>query len=434
MDLSTTYSLLNPVELYSDYIAQNAVVKEINRHLHSTILLNLNMLKLTMSPRKRSKRHRAIPLKLQLPISLNSTSDADYGEQQRGMLADNLRSLIRQEDSGKYSCSDYLNITPWQDNMYQLMKKPKVENEVYALSSMDTKSTFHHTPTTTATSIGTVQASARIDEYCREQIVEWSFRVVDYFRIDREVVSVSLSYLDRFLATCTCDRTSFKLAATTTLHLAVKLLYPCKLADLGILSDLSRGEFDMQDVCRMEGTILHSLEWNLHPPTPIAISSIFLDYFFATRVVSFTCNDLDDIYDVSSFFCELSVCDYYFVLMRPSTIALAAILNALEGMFGPHNTVSIGIIQAAHKFGLGTSEDLASTRSRLWELYERSEECALHNDTTNEEEHQSPTWHSGIFVKKQSTLSSPVSVSKPCHSATDFTYSTQDVKVRNESW
>jgi hypothetical protein len=74
---------------------------------------------------------------------------------------------------------------------------------------------------------------------------------------------------------------SNKLAATTTLHLPLKLLYPYKLEDLGILSDLSRGEFDMQDSSKMEALIIHTLSWNFHLPTPIAFASIFLDYFFS---------------------------------------------------------------------------------------------------------------------------------------------------------
>jgi Cyclin, N-terminal domain/Cyclin, C-terminal domain len=342
--------------------------------------------------------------------------EPDFGSQ-AGILADNFHAMLRQERSGKYECTDYLSVAGWQGNVYQMMKKPKFEMQPSHGSS---------SPTTTTTT--------RIDEFCREQIVEWSFRVVDYFRIDREVVAVSLSYLDRFLATCRCDRTSFKLAATTTLHLAVKLLYPCKLADLGILSDLSRGEFDMKDVCSMESHILHTLAWNLHPPTAVAFSAIFLDYFFASRVVSISSTDLDDVYDVSSFFSELAVCDYYFLLVRSSTIALAAILDALEGMYGPENSLSVDIIEAARELHMGVPHDLMAARNRLWELYERSEECALHNDTVSDED-PTITGHGSIFVKKKpSTLCSPVSVSKPCHSATDFHCSSHEIMIRNESW
>jgi hypothetical protein len=367
------------------------------------------MLKLTMNPRKRSKRIRNAQHRLRLP------NGSEHGEEQgmleRGMIADNLHALVIQETSGKYACADYLRANAWYQKAFQPPTTPNIDMPLPV-------------------------SKTQIDEYCREQIVEWSFRVVDYFRIDREVVAVSLSFLDRFLAKHPCDRASFKLAATTTLHLAVKLLYPCKLADLGILSDLSRGEFNMHDVAKMEGNILRSLDWNLHPPTSIAFATLFLDYFFASRVVSLSNTDLGDIYDVSSFFSELAVCEYSFLSRRPSAIAIAAILNALEGMFGPDNHVAPEIIKAVHELGIVIQQDLLVPRDRLWQLYERSEECALHNDKSTEEKQQD-AWQGGsIFVKKVSTLS-PISITKPCHSS-DYMDVVEPTKPtagrRNGSW
>lgn len=372
------------------------------------------MLKLTMCPRKRSKRYRAIPHRLRMPSTSRLETEEPEMDQWRA-LSDNLRAMLKQEASGKYSCSDYLCSTAWQE--IQLIKKPKYNSS-------------QQSPRNAVMSV----ANARIDEYCREQIVEWSFRVVDYFHIDREVVAVSLSFLDRFLGKCLCDRSTFKLAATTALNLAVKILYPCKLADLGILSDLSRGEFDMKDVAEMEARMLDSLSWNLHPPTAMAFAVIFLDYFFASRVVTISRAHMEDIYDVASFFTELAVCDYSFISLRSSTVALASVLNALEGMFGQDNYLDKDILQTAQKLSFGICPDLKTARNCLWDLYERSEECALNNERGIEDDVAS-SWHGGIFVKKASTLSSPVSVSKPCHSASDFPCSPHDeVSLRNESW
>lgn len=184
----------------------------------------------------------------------------------------------------------------------------------------------------------------------------------------------------------------------------------------------------------METNILHALQWNLHPPTGAAFTSIFLDYFFASRMVTITNTDLDDVYDVSSFFSELGVCDYFFVQVRPSTIAIASILNAVEGMYGPDHSLVTDILSSAQRLRFPILQlDVAAARNRLWELYERSEECAIHNDKSRGDVH---AWshNNNIFVKKASTLSSPISVSKPCHSATDFDCSSHDLSFRNESW
>lgn len=322
--------------------------------------------------------------------------------EQKDMLADNLYALIRQESSGRYNCVDYLAFTSWNRSVYDLLKKERFA--------------------------ATQRGESRIDEYCREQIVEWSFRVVDYFRIDREVVAVSLSMLDRFLATCKCDRTTFKLAATTTLQLAVKLLHPCRLGDLGILSDLSRGEFDMADVRDMENHILKSLGWSLHPPTAISFSTLLLDYVFADRVVNMTCADIDDLHDISSFFTELALCDYFFVTMRPSAVALACILNALEGMYGERNRFSTHILAVARSLNLYTNQDLTAACHRLWELYERSEECALHNGFAAPMEEEKNPGTAGNYVNKATSQdvtmeivsTSPISVvSKPCSLTND---------------
>lgn len=339
-------------------------------------------LRLTMNPRQRKKR-------LKLPcLSVDERMDLDEHDGfdlvfESDLVLDSLEAMIQKEQGNIYTCQDYLSMSTWQ-------------TKTFLLAPRDSP---NHMP----------PSNSSIDEYCREQIAEWSFRVVDYFRIDREVVAMSMSFLDRFLATCRCDRTSFKLAATTTLHLAVKLLYPCKLADLGILSDLSRGEFDMKDVCQMESHILLTLSWHMHPPTAMSFAALFLDHFFSSRSVNIPSGDIDDIYDVAAFFTELAVLDYFFVPMKDSSIALASMLNALEGMYGPDNLLANDIVLSARSMNLGSLSDLSAARNRLWELYERSEECALHGDKPSDEDH---VWHSNIFAKKISTQLSPVSVNK----------------------
>jgi hypothetical protein len=331
--------------------------------------------------------------------------------EQMEMMADCLESLLDQERSGVYGCMDYLSMTVWQQNVYDLLEKDRFQT--------------HH------------PGDSRIDEFCREQIVEWSFRVVDYFRIDREVVAVSLSLLDRFLAVCQCDRSTFKLAATTTLHLAVKILHPCKLGELGILSDLSRGEFDMHDVASMERHILRSLNWKLHPPTPIAISTILLDYIFCQHDLNLSTADIDDLYDISSFFTELALCDYYFVGITPSVVALASLTNALEGMFGPDNKVSPVILAQAGRLNIYRQQDLSTASHRLWELYERSEECALHNNFDPMEEEKVAESATEIFVNKGPiSAGSPVSVQKPCNSMTsnELMCAMRSQALRTGSW
>ncbi len=376
------------------------------------------MLKLTMNPRKRTKRLRSFLIESPRRSSQGQTETDNEATSIRpkDLLAENLKVLMHQEESGNYDAVDYLSMTAWQHDVHELMSTKRQSFEPSPRKPFGT--------------------DARIDEYCREQIVEWSFRVVDYFRIDREVVSVSMSFLDRFLATCNCDRSTFKLAATTTLYLAVKLLHPYKLGDLGILSDLSRGEFDMMDVAEMESHILQTLSWYLTPPTAPAIAAVLLDYIFCDNHLQLPSADLDDIYDIAAFFTELAVCDYFFVSRRASTIALAAILDALEGVLGPNNVFRSHVLNAAHALGMTTThQEMVTSRNRLWELYERSEECALHSDKSHDDVSNATPANNGIFVKKASTLLSPVSVTKPCKSSSDLICASFRVNsIHNGSW
>jgi len=351
--------------------------------------------------------------------------------EQREALSDSLATLLQQERSGSYKCVDYLSMTEWRLNVYDLLEKNRLNG-----SNGPQEMQLHSQPQ--------CSGESQIDDYCREQIVEWSFRVVDYFHIDREVIVLSLSMLDRFLAICKCDRSTFKLAATTTLHVAVKLLHPYKLGELGILSDLSRGEFDMTDVALMEYHILDSLNWKLHPPTSIAFCNQLLDYFFSSQNIDMVPTDVEDLYDISSFFTELAVCDYYFVGLTQSAVAIASIVNALEGMFGPENKIAPRILKCAVKMDLYQNQDLSRETHRLWELYERSEECALHNNLDPMEEEKTPDTNTigntDTFVSKGNCgvdTGSPVSVSTAGNSLTktnEVMCAMRSQALRNGSW
>lgn len=323
------------------------------------------MVKLKMNPRKRK---------------ILSMSELD-------IMGEVVNMMLAQEEN--YPCADYLSMTQWQNSIVK------------------------------------IKGGTLIDEYCREQICEWTYRVADYFRIDREVVSVSMNYLDRFLCTRSCDRSMFKLAATTTLFMAVKVIHPHKLGELGILSDLSRGEFEMKDVADMEERILDGLKWKLHPPTAAHFSVSLLDYM----KLDLPSHETEDLYSNASFFSELAVCDYFFVTLRPSTIALACILNALEGMMHGADTV---VFEKTRRLRIPT-RDLCAARNRLWELYERSEECALHNDVRPLKPVvvvQTKPMH---MDSDASPSSSPVSVtSERCKGTTD--YWPVGKQIRNGSW
>ena len=153
----------------------------------------------------------------------------------------------------------------------------------------------------------------------------------------------------------------------------MKLHEPRKTDLMGILSDLSRGEFSMEDVIRMEREFLDALTWKLNPPTP----GVFVGHFLHLLSVPVDSEVTRSISALAAFFTELAVCDYSFVNVNSSIIAVASILNAMETIKSKEFTRKSKNAFAeliAKRFGmLQNSNHLLRIRKKLWTLYERSE-------------------------------------------------------------
>lgn len=72
--------------------------------------------------------------------------------------------------------------------------------------------------------------------------------------------------------------------------------------------------------------ILTSLNWHIHPPTSMS----FLSHLLLLLPPQVSDATKEDIYTLSRYISELSVCDSSFVEIDSSAVAFASILNALE--------------------------------------------------------------------------------------------------------
>lgn len=216
---------------------------------------------------------------------------------------------------------------------------------------------------------GSVSSSSSgvINEMWREKICEWSYQVVDHFDFNREVVSISMSYLDRYLATRTVNKKIFQLAAMTSLYLAIKLYEPGNLR-MSSLIDLSRGYFLVDHIVSMEDCILQALEWRVHPPTPFSFTREFL-MILPPEVSPEIRHDINEL---ARFLTELSVCDYYFVTKKPSSVALAAMLNAIElqGSLRQHPRIQGEFLAYLFNVGVNANDpEVVACYERLREMY-----------------------------------------------------------------
>ena len=226
----------------------------------------------------------------------------------------------------------------------------------------------------------------RVSLECREKICEWSYRVVDHFGIDREVVLTSWNFIDRFLSTQQeCNTTLFKLLAMTSLLLASKL-YGSRRLSMQYLVELSRSEFSVGHMMQMEVLLLRTLKWHVHPPTVKAVIRDLLGLLspMVDDVV------LKKVSEYAHFFAELSVYDMSLVGVEAADIALASLLNALNWIDESDlsDSVRLSFIEGACCI-LKTDhacEDIQFVEKKLWEVYSKTEECALSSATCTHEE------------------------------------------------
>jgi hypothetical protein len=173
--------------------------------------------------------------------------------------------------------------------------------------------------------------SPSVDAECRFKMAEWCYQVVDVCKFSRETVAIAMSYLDRYISTETglpalFDRKVFQLAAMTCLYTAIKIHEP-EAMETRIVSQLSRGAHTEEQITDMELEILHAVQWRMNPPTALSFIQNFLALIPG---VIMSKSDRDTVYELAKYQTELAVHEYSLVAVDASTVAFAAVMNALE--------------------------------------------------------------------------------------------------------
>ena len=222
------------------------------------------------------------------------------------------------------------------------------------------------------------QTGECIDRICREKMTRWCYQVTDFCEFRREAVAISMSYLDRFLSSSSPraqkalrSKKEYQLASMTTLYIAVKLFEPMVI-DASLLATISQGCYGEEDIIDMENEILNGLNWRMNGP----LVHDFISHFLAFLPISNDSADEDfvtEVLDIARYQADIAVSDYDLSLMNNADIALAALLNSIEG-------IEKRILSARSRFEflLSISDetgmdpfsiDVNAARSRLLELY-----------------------------------------------------------------
>ena len=267
---------------------------------------------------------------------------------------DQIRTMLRQEVTS-FGTIDYLSISH-QHNL-----------SLPCLDEVASTGSSAHCATSTTT--GSDSNSTAITEVWREKICEWCYQVIDHFDFSREIVAITMNYLDRYLATNIVNKKVFQLAAMTALFLSVKIHEPSKLS-MSSMIELSRGCFSVQQMVAMEVSLIRGLRWFLHPPTAHSYVQRFLLLVPISEMI--TANCLYEVLELSRFLVELSVIDYFFVTQRPSHIALAAIANAMEAIAtipSQSQAQVLQFLQRMHNIEMGASSSIVDCRDRIQLLF-----------------------------------------------------------------
>lgn len=193
----------------------------------------------------------------------------------------------------------------------------------------------------------------------RRKICQWSFKVIDHFKNDREVVSCAMNIFDRYLLSgtksfdmdiCSCpecqrtvDARTFQLTAMTSLYLAMKISVSgddhsstSRKIRLTSFVELSRGQFCADDITQMERLVLEALQWRVYPPTPMTAISYLLRLMPSYSNLPYNSRKIYDLvmhvlHELARYLTELSVCiGSVCVEHTPSQVAYASILLSME--------------------------------------------------------------------------------------------------------
>lgn len=186
-------------------------------------------------------------------------------------------------------------------------------------------------------------ANTNADIWCRSQMVQWCYAVVDFVHFRRETVLSAMQLLDRFVSTNTsksinviADRKQYQLATMTALYIAIKIHEPQTL-DMAMMVQLGKGAYDSSDFYQMESNMLTALNWHLHGPTATA----YLEHLLP--LLTLACesrNYRGHLQNHAHYYIELSTSDYDLVTVSPSKIAIAAIINSLNRLTVSKHTFS----------------------------------------------------------------------------------------------
>ncbi|KAL7446471.1 LOW QUALITY PROTEIN: hypothetical protein ACHAXM_010487 [Skeletonema potamos] len=172
----------------------------------------------------------------------------------------------------------------------------------------------------------------------RRKLVDWCYSVVDHCQLSRETLrrwrwstDSSPGPATELHRRCTLhtlrDKSEFQLLTIAALYSSIKVHERVALSS-DLFAEICSRAYTSEEIEDMERILLSGMSWRCHSPTAhqigLSILSLILPYVVIPEVT------WGFIIDEMKYLTELAVREYYFSTQRTSTIAVAAIFNAIS--------------------------------------------------------------------------------------------------------
>jgi hypothetical protein len=219
----------------------------------------------------------------------------------------------------------------------------------------------------------------------RKILVDWCYRLVDNYHFSRETVAVAMEMVDRFLSVTAgpaalwetnsdvarignevlSSKDKFQLLTIAALYSSIKIGEKFVLSSEQF-AEMCCGIYKKEEIEDTERTLLRGLSWRSIAPTAYEVvhylASLIAHYVTIPEATwAF-------LLDVTKYQIEHAVRDYFFSTQRTSTIALAAIFNAIKGISSHekrHEVIGAFRLQVVECFDFDKSTLVNMARKRL---------------------------------------------------------------------
>ena len=149
-------------------------------------------------------------------------------------------------------------------------------------------------------------------------LVDWMLEVHHKFKLQPQTLWLSVNILDRYLDNVQVRRTKLQLVGVTALFIASKFedLFAPEIKDCIYITDYA---YEREEVCKMESSILTTLNYDIFVPTGYHFLTRYLDVIQASDRLRF----------LAYYYAERNLQEYDTLREKPHLFAASAVYAAL---------------------------------------------------------------------------------------------------------